>query len=135
MTDAPIPGMEIYDPEDPFEMRAGPFWFDRTDSGLRFALTAEARHCNTHGILHGGLMVTMIDLTLVAVAKETPEEKFVTVSLNSEFIAAARHGDLIEASGELVRRTRSMSFVRGQVTSGGTVLLTASAVLKRIAPR
>jgi acyl-coenzyme A thioesterase PaaI-like protein len=59
----------------------------------------------------------------------------VTVSLNSEFITSARKGDIIEARGELLRRTRSLSFVRGQVTCGERTLLAASAVLKPINPR
>ncbi|MEM6662034.1 MAG: PaaI family thioesterase [Pseudomonadota bacterium] len=136
LIDPPLPGYTIYDPVDPFENRAGPFWWGRKADGSRhFVLRAEDRHCNTHGILHGGLMMTMIDLTLVAIAKKEPSERFVTVSLNSEFVAAASTGDLIEAQGTLVRRTRSLAFVRGEVTSGDTVLLTASAVLKSIGPQ
>ena len=132
----PLPGYTIYDPVDPFENRAGPFFWARLpDGGHHFVLRAEARHCNSHGIVHGGLMMTMIDLTLVIAAKEAPDEQLVTVSLNSEFIASARQGDLIEARGELVRRTRSLAFVRGQVTCGDRSLLTASAVLKPITPR
>ena len=30
-----------------------------------FALAAERRHCNTYNIVHGGLMMTLIDLTMV----------------------------------------------------------------------
>ena len=80
-------------------------------------------------------MMTMIDLTMVIAAKSAPDEQLVTVSLNSEFISAGRKGDLIEARGNLVRRTRSLAFVRGQVTCGDQTLLTASAVLKPIGKR
>lgn len=132
----PIPGYTIYDPVDPFENRAGPFYWAELEGGAQhFVLRAGARHCNSHGIVHGGLMMTMIDLTLVITAKSAPREQLVTVSMNSEFTASAREGDLIEAQGELVRRTRSLAFVRGQVTCGERTLLTASAVLKPIVPR
>ena len=77
-------------------------------------------------------MMTMIDLTMVIAAKSTPDEQLVTVSLNSEFITAGREGDLIEARGELIRRTRSLAFVRGLVRSAEQTLLSASAVLKPI---
>lgn len=131
----PLPGYTIYDPDDPFEVSTGPFWWRRLDDGSdHIVLQAAARHCNTHGIVHGGLMMTMIDLALVAVAKVEPEDRFVTVSLNSEFIASGREGDLIEARGTLTRRGRSLSFAQGKVTSGDRVLLTASAVLKSIGP-
>ena len=98
----------------------------------KFALQAEARHCNRHEIVHGGLMMTMIDLAMVVAAKETWEEQLVTVSLNSEFIDAGRAGELVEAEGELVKRTGSMAFVRGRVHVGDRTLLASSAVLKRL---
>lgn len=137
MTNAvpPLPGYVIYDPEDPFEMQTGPFWWSRLEDGSdHLVLRAESRHCNTHGIVHGGLMMTMIDLALVAVAKTDPGDKFVTVSLNSEFLSSGREGDLIEARGTLTRKGRSLSFVQGQVTAGDRILLTASAVMKPIGP-
>ena len=133
---APLPGYSIYDPGDPFEVRAGPFfWKVDGDGRHSFLLQAEDRHCNSHGVLHGGLLMTMIDLALVAVAKRTPDERYVTVSLNVDFMAAGRHGDVIEAQGECLRRTRSMAFVRGQITCGDRTLISANSVLKAIKPR
>lgn len=132
----PLPGYTIFDPHDPFETRAGPFWCaQQPDGRLEFALEVTENQCNSNGITHGGMLMTMIDLTLVATAKTVPEDRFVTVSLNSEFIASAKVGDLIQAEGTLTRRTRSLAFVRGQVRCGDRILLTASAVLKHIAPR
>jgi uncharacterized protein (TIGR00369 family) len=132
----PIPGYVIYDPVDPFENRAGPFFWARLPDGTHsFAMTAAERHCNSQGIVHGGLLMTMIDLALVITAKSAPGEQLVTVSLNSEFLSSARAGDLIEARGELLRRTRSLAFVRGQISCGDQTLLVASAVLKLINAR
>lgn len=139
MSDVPPPpfeGYTIYDPIDPYENLAGPFyWKQRKDGTHHFALTAEARHCNRHGIVHGGLMMAMIDLTMVVAAKQHQEEVLVTVSLNSEFIAAGNEGDIIEAEGELVRRTGSLAFTRGRIYVGDRTLLAASAVLKPLKPR
>lgn len=133
---APLEGYTIYDPVDPYENRAGPFfWRQRDDGTHHFILRAEPRHCNRHEIVHGGLMMAMIDLTMVVAAKRAWDEQLVTVSLNSEFIAAGRAGDLIEATGELVRRTNSLAFVRGTVFTADRTLLTASAVLKPLVPR
>ncbi len=138
MTDAPPPleGYTIYDPVDPFENQAGPFfWRQRDDGSHHFVLEAEARHCNRHAIVHGGLMMTMIDLTMVVAAKQTWEEQLVTVSFNAEFTAAGQQGELIEATGEVVRHTNSLAFVRGQVFVGERTLLNASGVFKRLRPR
>ena len=132
----PLKGYTIYDPIDPFENGAGPFfWKQRDGGGHHFVLKAEDRHCNRHGIVHGGLMMTMIDLTMIVSAKEHQDEQIVTVSLNSEFVAAGQVGDIIEAEGEVVRRTRSLAFVRGRVFVGDRTLLSSSAVLKPLKPR
>ncbi len=129
----PLDGYTIYDPIDPLENHVGPFFWKKLEEGIQhFVLKAEARHCNRHEIVHGGLMMTMIDLAMVVAAKETWDEQLVTVSLNSEFVDAGRAGDLIEANGELVRRTGSMAFVRGRVYAGERTLLSSSAVLKRM---
>ncbi|MEE3092652.1 MAG: PaaI family thioesterase [Pseudomonadota bacterium] len=129
----PLDGYTIYDPIDPLENHVGPFFWKELEEGIQhFVLKAETRHCNRHEIVHGGLMMTMIDLAMVVAAKETWDEQLVTVSLNSEFVDAGRAGDLIEANGELVRRTGSMAFVRGRVYAGERTLLSSSAVLKRM---
>ncbi len=126
-------GFTLYDPEDPFEMHTGPFYSRMTESGgHHFALVAEEHHCNRQGILHGGLMMTMIDLALAATAKEVLADRYVTITLNSEFVAAGNVGEIISATGELVRRTRSLAFVRGQVHVDDRVLLTASGVFKKL---
>lgn len=132
---AQLKGFQVYDPIDPFENRAGPFFY-RLDSHDRpvFALAAERRHCNTYNIVHGGLMMTLIDLTMVAAAKEHRAEQLVTVSLNSEFLASGNTGDVLFARGELIRRTRSLAFVRGLIEVDGNVVFAASAVLKRLRP-
>lgn len=133
MTDPapPLDGYTIYDPVDPFENVAGPFFWRRRDDGSHhFVLDATERHCNRQGVVHGGLMLTMIDLTFAAVAKETPDQRLVTISLSSEFVSAGRQGTLIEATAEVTRRTRSLCFMRGQVSSGAETLLNASCIYK-----
>ncbi len=139
MSAPPVPpraGYTIYDRIDPFENLAGPFFWRELEDGVhRFTLAAEARHCNRHAIVHGGLMMTMIDLAMVVAAKRDWDEQLVTVSLNSEFVSAGREGELIEAEGELVHRGGSLAFVRGRVFVESRTLLAASAVLKALRPK
>jgi uncharacterized protein (TIGR00369 family) len=133
---APLPGYTIYDPIDPFENHAGPFFWRHLDSSAHhFVLQAEAQHCNSHGILHGGLMMTMMDLAMAVASKENQDDQSVTVSMATEFTNAGHAGELIEATGELVRRANSLVFVRGQIHTGDRVLLNASAVYKPLRRR
>ena len=58
-------------------------------------------------------------------------ETCVTVSLNSDFMAAAQLGDWVTGSGEVVRSTGSMTFVRGQLAVEDAAVLSFQAVVKR----
>ena len=119
--------------EDPFEDHVGPLGYKVVDGAISFAFQADRRHANTSGTLHGGMLMTFADYALCLIAVwDQPGEKCVTVSCNSQFVAAGKPGELIEASGEVVRRTGSLAFVRGQIFTGTRVLLTCSAIVKRI---
>ena len=59
----------------------------------------------------------------------------VTVQLDSTFIDGALVGELIEATGEVVRAGGSLIFVRGQITTGDRTLMTFSGVIKKFTPR
>jgi acyl-coenzyme A thioesterase PaaI-like protein len=59
----------------------------------------------------------------------------VTVQLDSTFIDGGYVGDLIEATGEVVRAGGSLIFIRGQITDEGRTLLTFSGIIKKMKPR
>ena len=124
---------QVYEYDDPFEDHVGPLGDKVVDGTITFAFLADARHRNTAGTVHGGMLMTFADFALCLTATwDQPGEKCVTVSCNSEFVAPGRPGDLIEASGEVVRRTKSLTFVRGQVYADDRILLNYSAIVKRI---
>lgn len=124
---------EISDPIDPLETLTGPFYTKTGGPIGDIYLLAEAKHCNTGGSVHGGLLMTMADMALCAACREGLEgERAITVSLNSEFLSAGFEGDFIEAKAELTRRGRSMAFARCIITAGDKRILSASAVTKRV---
>lgn len=126
-------GYRIIDPRDPYEVAAGPFYLPESGDDFHLLLPVEARHCNASGVVHGGLLVTLADVTVCAAAiRGADDERAVTVSLTADFIAAGHEGDLLEARAEVTRRTGSLAFVRGQVAADGRILLTCSAVIKRM---
>ena len=127
----------LYWPADNWEMNGGPFYMKHEADGVtRGAFRAEAKHMNSLGHMHGGCMMTFADYALFAIAwKDLNESYAVTVSLNSEFISSGAVGDLVEATGEVVKAGGSLIFVRGTLTTAGRPLMTFSGVIKKVKPR
>ncbi len=120
---------------DKAEDYLGPFFFAMEGENPRTAFRVQEHHCNAHDSLHGGVMMAMADYTLCLCANGGESESVATVSCNSEFVAPAFQGDLVEGRGELVRRGGSIVFSRCTLTVGDKVVLTSSAVIKLIRRR
>lgn len=126
-------GYRTYDYLDRFEDLVGPLGYKIENGAIRFAFRVEPRHCNTQSTLHGGMLMTFADYALcLAAVWDQPGEKCVTVSLNGEFMAPGKLGDLVESTAEVVRRTGSLAFVRGQVAVGDLTLVNYSGIVKRL---
>ena len=88
---------------------------------------------NGQGHMHGGAMMTFADFAMFGIAAVAiGKDKAVTVSLNSEFVSAAQSGDLMEATGEVVKAGKRMIFIRGTIFTSGRVVMTFSGTLMRL---
>lgn len=133
----PIPpdredGWERLGLDMPFMRNNGPIWlrigFGRYEYG--FLPTAEI-HANLYGNVHGGMLAAFADFALGhACRAASGDRRSVTVSLDLKYIAAARPGDWIGCEVEIVRRTGSLYFSRGDMIARGAVVTTASGVWK-----
>jgi len=123
--------------EDPFEDLAGPFYTRRNASGVHVcAFRIYEKHLNAARTVHGGCLVTLADLSLFTIAREEiGEAASVTLTLSNEFLGPARLGELVEASGDVVRAGRSLIFVRGLLTAEGRPVLNYSGILKKFGSR
>jgi uncharacterized protein (TIGR00369 family) len=110
----------------------GPFFFFMEGEHPRTAFRVREQHCNAHDSVHGGVLMTFADYTLCMGANGGANESVITVSLNSEFTAPAFKGDLIEGRGQVMRRGKSMVFVRCELVANDQIVLVASAVIKLI---
>ena len=131
-----LPDHYQFDPGfDPAEDHIGPFSFFKDPAGLahRYGFVAEPHHCNAHDNVHGGVLMTFADFALCLEATDHYKaETCVTVSFNSEFIAAATVAELIEARVSITRKTGSLVFLTGSVFVGDRVVLTFSSIVKRL---
>ena len=114
----------------------GPLWTKKEESGWAYGFLAEPRHTNPAGVVHGGMLATILDHAVSLTAWEANERRpVVTVQLDTHFIAAVLPGHFIEARGRVVKRTGSLVFVQGTLSVGGDEVATASGVLKVLEPR
>ena len=117
----------------------GDVWFapetaDR-DEGL-CGFLADERHLNRLGVVHGGALATLADISLWrSGALDADAVEAVTVTLNTEFLASAKEGEWVWSSGEVVRGGGKMVFARGLIHAGETPVLSYSGTLKRITRR
>jgi uncharacterized protein (TIGR00369 family) len=89
---------------------------------------------NGGGFMHGGCLMSFADFALFVIAQPSLDRPAVTATFNAEFLDAVREGELIEATGEVVKVGRSLVFARGLVTTDGRPALSFSGTLKKTAP-
>lgn len=132
-TEGEFAGWQTF-PGEPYEHGlVGPFRFRREGDGYVCAFRAETRHTNAGGAVHGGCLMTFADFALFAIAHDEMTSGYgVTVDFASTFLAPAREGALIRATGEVLGGGRSLIFVRGLLTSDGTPCLSFSGTVKRV---
>ncbi len=114
-----------------FIAHVGPV-YHRTVAGTKeFAFRTDERHGNLVGIVHGGMLLTFADRALSIVVRDACDgARAVTIEMSSQFVGAAQIVDLIETVPEIVRKTASLVFVRGTLTSGGRPLAAVTGIWK-----
>jgi len=130
MTDIP----EGYAPawNEGFNKYVGPFYGKvREDGSVHFFVEMRNEHLNGAGMAHGGFLMAFADAVLgTAVNTAIDGAPSATMTLNTDFITAAKPGVRIESEANVTRRTRSVVFVQGRVYAGDKTLLTATGIWK-----
>jgi uncharacterized protein (TIGR00369 family) len=109
----------------------GPLWTKKEGDAWAYGVLAEAKHCNPAGIVHGGMLTTLLDHALSVLAWEAnARAPCITVALDVQFLAAARPGEFVAARGNITRQTSSLVFTQGGLTVNDRAIATASAIFK-----
>lgn len=108
---------------------------DRATGLCTVTLDLEPNHLNRHGLLHGGMVGTLLDVVCGNAASYhfDPIERapVLTVSLNLNFVAAATGGHVI-ATASSQGGGRSIAYVNGALKDAdGMLLATATGIFKR----
>jgi len=103
--------------------------------GSVFGFLAGPSHANINRVIHGGMLMTFADTFMGQTVAEVAPRRCATVSFNVEFVTGIRPPAWIEGRAHIVRMTQSLVFMRGEVTSGGHTLMTASGIWKMFRAR
>ena len=91
--DNPPPGFVWSESRGPFTSHNGPFYHAVDEEGFRQGFRVKQYHLNSHGIAHGGLLMTFADgLLATAVWRET-RGRSVTMRMTSDLLDMVRPGN------------------------------------------
>jgi len=97
----------------------------------RFVFTVAEQHMNAAGSVHGGMLMSFIDVAMSHAARAASGAKVLsTIVLNCDFVSPGRLGDRIEARVRVSRSTRSVVFLSGELVAGDRRLLVATGQWK-----
>jgi uncharacterized protein (TIGR00369 family) len=95
------------------------------------------KHLNLGGSIHGGAVMSFIDMALFGGGRCAGMERahYVTLDLTTHFIARGEAGKPLDAHVELIRQTRSLAFLQGVVRQDGEPCYSFTGTLKRLRDR
>ena len=83
---------------------------------MRLGITVEERHTNPHGVMHGGVITTLMDeavggvIASVRGMDEMWKAPHASVDMNVSFLSNARAGDEITVDATVLKLGRSVAF-------------------------
>ncbi len=125
------PGWEAYLSNSPFTAPHGRMYQKIDADGTCWrAFRAKNIHCNSAGIVHGGMMVTFVDALMGLTVANSAQSTALTVRLTTDFLSIARPGDWIVGQCRVAKLTRSVAFAEAEAYIGARPLISAQGIFK-----
>lgn len=115
-----------------FNVLIGPIFARIDGRDVHLGFRAQPCHCNPAGMVHGGMLMTMGDMTagFVTGFKAGLDKFLPTINMTFDFVSPGRAGDWIDCTGEVLKVTRHMAFASVALHANGNQLLRASCIMK-----
>ena len=102
-----------------------------SENEFEFKTTIKENHLNTAGITHGGYISSIIDSGAGTGAfRASRSSRCVTISLNINFISSTKLDDEIIGFVKVLKRTKSMVFLKCHLKSNKKIIASASGIWK-----
>ena len=94
----------------------------------------EVRHSNLGDMVHGGALLTFVDMALFAGGRLAGADvvRAVTLDLSTRFLAPGKIGVPLDAEVELLRETKRLAFFAGRVVQEGELIASFSGALRKL---
>ena len=94
----------------------------------------ELRHSNLGDMVHGGALLTFVDMALFAGGRLAGADvvRAVTLDLSTRFLAPGKIGVPLDAEVELLRETKRLAFFAGRVVQEGELVASFSGALRKL---
>lgn len=129
------PGYSLLNWTRGFGRQIGPLYEKYENNGCTLAFRVEEHHTNGMANCHGGMLMSFADMAWGRVISVEKSHFWVTVRLTCDFLSAAKLGDWVEGSAEMIGDEDSVYTVRGRIWSGDRILMTGTGVFKALGPR
>ncbi len=103
-----------------------------SNSDYQFKATVQDFHLNPGGITHGGFLMSLMDSGMGTAAHRVlgAQKRAATISLDVKFISASTTGDILLGSAKVLKKTRSLVFMQGEIRCGERLISTAEGIWK-----
>ena len=103
-----------------------------TASHYQFKAMVQEIHLNPGGITHGGFIMSLMDSGMGTATYRVlgPQARAATISFDVKFIAPSSTGDLLVGSAKVLKKTRSLVFMQGEIRCEERLIATAEGIWK-----
>jgi uncharacterized protein (TIGR00369 family) len=107
------------------------------DGKARCRMFPNIAHSNLGNVVHGGAILTFIDMAMFAGGHAAGADIAfsVTLDLSAQFLAPAELDSPLDATVELLRETKRLAFLRGLVVQDKETVAAWSGTLRKNFPR
>lgn len=112
---------------DPWE----PLYSKRTDKIVIVGLRLAEPHTNGHGLIHGGLIATLADITMgYSCGYQSGATHLVTIGLAVDYMDSARVGQWLAVEPDVIKTGSTICFAQSFVKADDVVIARASATFR-----
>lgn len=107
-----------------------------TEDEITIAVTAGKKHTNSMGIIHGGVLSSLMDQTMGMAAVHAKQlDHCVTTNLNVHYLAPMREGELIVTAKVIHEAGRSLTTTSEVRNADGVIGCMATASFRLVIPK